>query len=69
MANGSKEGGPVFMVRWHEKEAKLSRKRHASVMVGVPANREGRGKTRGEAAVDESRREMADRVARYQAHD
>ena len=53
------------MVRWHEKEAKLSRKRHASVMVGVPANREGRGKTRGEAAVDESRREIADRVAGY----
>ena len=36
-------------------------------MGGVQGNGEGRRKNRRETAVDESRKEMADRVARYQA--
>ena len=42
-----------------------SRKRHASIMGGVQGN--GEGNSRREDAVDESRKEMADRVARFEA--
>ena len=44
-----------------------SAKHDASVMGGVEANGEGRGNSRREAAVEESRKEMADRVAKYKA--
>ena len=46
----------------------MSRKRHASIMGGVHGNEEGRGISRRETAVDESRK-MADKVlvVRYQA--
>ena len=62
---GVLEAAEQFMVRWHENEAKVSRKRHASVMGGVQRNGKGMGKSRRETAVDESK-EMADRVVRYQ---
>ena len=45
-----------------ENEAGLTRKRHASVMGGVEGNGKERGKSRRETAVDESRKEMADKV-------
>ena len=46
----------------------MSRNRHASATGGPQGNRKGGwGKSRREIAVDESRKEMADRVARYQA--
>jgi len=61
---GVLEASKRFMVRWHEDEAKLSRKRRASVTGGVQGNGEGRGNSRAESAVDESRDEMADWVAR-----
>ena len=38
------------------------------LMGGVQGNREGRGKRRREIAVDDNRKEMADRVGRYQAN-
>ena len=59
---GILEAAEQFMVRWHENEAKVSRKRHASVMGGVEGNGKERGKSRRETAVDESRKEMADKV-------
>ena len=57
------QGGPRSSRTVHgqvvqENEAKLSRKGHASVMCGVQGNGEGRGKSRRETAVDESRKEM-----------
>ena len=55
------------MIRWHENEATLSRKRQASVWGGVKGKGEGRGKSRRKTVVDESRREMADKVVRYQS--
>ena len=56
-----------FIAKWHGIEATLSRTRHASVTGGAEGNRKGGGNSRRETAVDESRKEMADRVARYQA--
>lgn len=56
-----------FMVRWHKVEAELSRQRHASVAGGAQGNGKGGGNSRKETAVEESRRETADRIARYQA--
>ena len=35
------EAAERFMVRWHENDATLSRKRHASVMGGVQENGKG----------------------------
>ena len=55
------------MVRWHKVEAELSRQRHASVPGGAQGNGKGGGNSRKETAVEESRRETADRIARYQA--
>ena len=56
------------MVRWHKDEAQLSRQRRASAVGGAQGNG-GRGgnRSRTETAVDESRKEMAGRVARHQA--
>ena len=65
---GVLEAAERFTVRWHENEAKLSRKRHASVMGGVQGKGEGLEKSRRETTVDgKGRKEMEDRVARYQA--
>ena len=56
------------MDKWHENEATLSRNRHASDTGGTHGNRKGwEGNSRRETAVDERRKEMADRVASYQA--
>ena len=64
---GVLEAAERFMAKWNEIEATLSRNRHASA-TGVPqGNRKGGGNSRWETAVDESRKEMAYRVARYQA--
>ena len=38
---GVLEAAECFMVRWQRNEAKLSRKRHVSVMGGVQGNGEG----------------------------
>ena len=56
------------MVRGHEDEAHLSRQRRASVVGGVQGEggRGGNGRSSRETAVDKSRKEMADRVARHQ---
>ena len=68
------------MVRWHEDEAQLRRQRRASAVGGAQGNggrrsgrkpdqgNAGRGgnRSRRETAVDESREETADRVARHQ---
>ena len=56
-----------FMVRWHKDEADMSRKRHASTVGGAQGNGKGGSYSPKETAVDESRKETADRVARYQA--
>ena len=65
---GVLEAAERFMVRCHENEAKLSRKRHTSVTGGVQGNGKGTEKSRRETAdVDQSRKETADKVARYQA--
>ena len=65
---GVLEADERVTVRWHENEAKLSRKRHASVMGGVQGKGEGLEKSRRETTVDgKGRKEMEDRVARYQA--
>ena len=61
MYRGVLEGAVRFMVRWHENEATLSRKRPASIMGGVQGNGEERGNFRRETAVDESRKDMARR--------
>ena len=58
---GVLEEAERFMVRWQEKEAKLNRNRHASVVGGVQGKGEGRGKSRTETVVDKSRKEAADR--------
>ena len=53
---------------WHEIEATLGWNRHASTAYGwSPREKEGGGNSRRETAVGESRKEMTDRVARYQA--
>ena len=57
----------LFMVRWHRDEADASRKRHASSVGGAQGNGKGWGNSRKETAVDERRKETADRVARYHA--
>lgn len=53
------------MVRWHKDEADLSKQHHASVVGGAQGNGKGGGNSRKGSAVDESRKETADRVARY----
>lgn len=55
------------MVEWHKDAADLCRMRHAFVVGGAQGNVKGRGNSREETAVDESRKETVDRVARYQA--
>ena len=40
---GVLEAAERFMVKWHENEATLSRKRHASVLGGVQGNGAGAG--------------------------
>ena len=57
-----------FMAKLHDNEATLSRNRHASATGGPQGNRrEGGGNSRRETAVDECRKEITDRIARYQA--
>ena len=72
------------MVRWNETEPELRRQRRASAVgdaQGRGGNRRGGRKpdqgnperwggrrSRRETAVDESKKDMADRVARHQAH-
>ena len=63
---GALEAAEWFMVRWHKDEADASRKRHASAVDGAQGNGKG-GSSRKERAVDDSRKETADRVARYHA--
>ena len=67
MCRGVFEAAERFTAKWHDSEALLSRHRNASATGGPHGNRKGRGDSRRETAVDESRKEMADRVARYQA--
>ena len=69
------------MVKWHEAEAEMRRQRRASAEDGVQGDAGGGGNRRSdrkpyqgnaerssrETVVDESRKEMADRVARQQA--
>ena len=50
----------------HDDEAKLNRVRRRSVTGGIQGNGEGKGSGRRETAVDESRKETTDRVAKYQ---
>ena len=58
-SRGVLESAERFMIRWHEDEATQSRQRQPSTLCGVTVE--------GETAVDESRKEMSDRVvARYQ---
>ena len=65
---GVLEATERFMGKWHEIEATLSRNRHASATGGPQGNRrEGGGNSRRETAVDECRKEITDRIARYQA--
>ena len=64
---GVLEAPECFMTKWHEIEATLSRNRHASATGGPQGNRKGGGHSRRETAVDESRKEMADRATRCQA--
>ena len=49
----------------HDDGAKLSKERRISVVGGIQGNGEG-GSGRRETAVDESRKETADGIARYQ---
>ena len=69
MVPGVLESAEWFMVRWHEDETELSRQRPLSVVGGVQTNGErgGNKRSRKEPAVDKSRNELADRVARHQA--
>ena len=64
---GVLEAAERFMTKWHEIEAILSRNRHASTKGGLQGNKKGGGNSCRETAVDKSRKEMADRVASYQA--
>ena len=50
----------------HDDEAKLNRVRRRSVTGGIQGNGEGKGSGRRETAVDESSKETADRVAKWQ---
>ena len=58
-----------FMVTWHKDETDMSKTRDASGVGGAQGNGNGKGggNIRKETAVDESRKEAADRAARYQA--
>ena len=68
MYRGVLEAAERFMTKWHKIEATVSRNRHASTTMGDPqGKRKGGGNSHRETAVDESRKEMAGRVARYQA--
>ena len=64
---GVLEAAERFMVKWHKDEADLRRKRHASAVGGTQGNGKGGGNSRKRTAVDERRKETADRVGRYQA--
>ena len=64
---GVLEAAERFMVKWHKDEADASRKRHASAAGGAEGYRNGGGNSRMETAVDENRKETADRVATYHA--
>ena len=55
------------MAKWYENKAPLTGNRHASAAGGARGKRKGGGNSHRETAVDESRKEMAGRVARYQA--
>ena len=63
---GVVEAAECFMTRWHRDEAESSWLRHAA----DDANSDDKGRRRGggnrtDAAVDEDRNEMVDRVSRY----
>ena len=66
MVPGVLEAAERFMVKWRKDEADASRKRHASAAGGAQGSGKGGGNIRKETAVDESRKEAADRAARYQ---
>ena len=57
-----------FMVRWHEYEAQPGRQLRASAVGGAQGNgqRGGNRRSRRETAVDESRKETADKVEKHQ---
>ena len=58
------------MGRGHDHGVQLSRQRYASAVVRAEGNGGGGGNGRSgrETVVDESRKKMADRVARHQAN-
>ena len=64
---GVLEAAKRFMAKCLEIEATLSRNRHASATGGPQGNRKVGVYSRRETAVDESRKEMANRVLRHQA--
>ena len=64
---GVLEAAERFMVNWRDIEATLSRYRHPSATGGPQGNRKGQGNSRRETGVDDIRKEMTDRVAKYQA--
>ena len=53
-----------FMAEWHKIVTALSSNRHASSTCGSQGSSKGRDNSRRETAVDESRKEMTDRVSR-----
>ena len=55
------------MVRCHKNEADAKRIHHTSAVGRPQGNGKGSGNSRKETAVDNSRKETADRVARYHA--
>ena len=66
--HGVLEAADRFMDKRHENEATLSRNCHASDTGGAQGNRKEVGGESGRGtAVDESTKEMADRVSRFQA--
>ena len=64
---GVLEAAENVMARWHEHETTLSRNSHASDTGGAQGSRTEGHKGRRETAVGESRKDKADRVARYEA--
>ena len=66
---GVVEEAECFMTRWHRDDAESSWLRHAIEDAKSDDKKRERGKGRGgrtdDTAVDESRNEMVDRVARY----
>ena len=56
-----------FIIKWHKDGADAGRKRHASAVGGAQGNGKGGGNSRKETAVNKSRKQTADRVARFHA--